>query len=177
MKKLFLVGLLSCCIQGIFAEDLESGVRDYVKNGDWSDFKIANSTFGNVEATRAATEDKRTNSSLALTYPTHNKCKLAPVEFIYKLNRPSEEDSQSTIYGNIQVDSGYFKRVEADLIEEKGSEFLFIVVHENKLDDALKNGKILTVNFKGYGVAEFSLKGAKQSIESAKFECENFDFN
>ncbi|MBD1224894.1 hypothetical protein IDM32_01950 [Acinetobacter seifertii] len=76
MKKLFLVGFLSCCIQGIFAEDLESGVRDYVKNGDWSNFKIANSTFGNVEATRAATEDKRTNSSLALTYPTHNKCKL-----------------------------------------------------------------------------------------------------
>ncbi|MFV5360160.1 hypothetical protein VXO68_02995 [Acinetobacter oleivorans] len=177
MKKLFLVCLLSCYMQGVFAEDLESGVRDFVKNSDWSDFKIANSTFGNVEATRAATEDKRTNSSLALTYPTHDKCELAPVEFIYKLNRHSEEDSQSTIYGNIQVDSDYFKRVEADLIEEKGSEFLFIVVHENKLDDALKNGKILTVNFKGYGVAEFSLKGAKQSIESAKFECKNFEFN
>ncbi|MDR2248611.1 hypothetical protein [Acinetobacter sp.] len=29
----------------------------------------------------------------------HDKYKLAPVEFIYKLNRPSEEDSQSTIHG------------------------------------------------------------------------------
>lgn len=95
MKKLFLVGILSCCIQGIFAEDLESNVRDYVKNGDWSDFKLANNTFGNVVATRAAPEDKRTNSSLALTYPTHDKCKLVPVEFIYKLNRPSEKDSQT----------------------------------------------------------------------------------
>lgn len=61
MKKWFLVGLLSCCIQGIFAEDLKSGVRDYVKNGDWGDFKIANNNFGNVVAARAATEDKRTN--------------------------------------------------------------------------------------------------------------------
>ncbi|MDR2248612.1 hypothetical protein [Acinetobacter sp.] len=61
MKKLFLVGLLSYCIQGIFAENLKSGVKDYVKNGDWSDFKIANNNLGNVVAARAATEDKRTD--------------------------------------------------------------------------------------------------------------------
>ena len=121
--------------------------------------------------------DKRTNTTLAFTYPTNEKCKLAPVEIIYKLNKPIDDDSESDMYGNIQVDSSVLKRVKAKIVQEKGNEFLFIVVFDRDLDDMAKKGNTLTVNFKGYGVVEFSLNGAKAAIENAKSECKNFDFS
>lgn len=177
MKKLFLCCLLFNFIQFTHAEDLENNVRDYIKSGDWSDFKIVDSSFGRVAATRAATEDKRTNTTLAFTYPTHDKCKLAPVEIIYKLDKPLDNDSEFEAYGNIQVDSGALRRVEAKIIQERGNEFVFIVVPDSNLDDMAQKGKTITVNFKGYGVVEFSLNGAKSAIGNAKSECKNFDFS
>lgn len=177
MKKIILFGFIFLFAQLTHSEDLESGVRDYSKTGDWNDFKIADGPFGRIAATRAATEDKRTNATLAFTYPTNDKCKLAPVELIYKQKSPSEDDSENNIYGNVQIDSGEFKRIEAKLIEQKGNEFIFIVIEGKGFDNFVKNGKILTVNFKGFGVNEFSLDGAKAALDSAKSECKNFDFS
>ncbi|MBD1220263.1 hypothetical protein IDM30_09960 [Acinetobacter seifertii] len=136
---MFLVGFLSCCIQGIFAEDLESGVRDYVKNGDWSNFKIANSTFGNVEATRAATEDKRTNSSLALTYPTQSVSllQLSLYTNLTDLRKKIVKVQFMETFRLIPVTLNVLKQI---LLKKKVLNF-FIVVHENKLDDALKMEK------------------------------------
>lgn len=173
MKKSILIGSLFLISPFLQAEDLEDSVRDFMRHGDWADFKIVDSNFGLVFGTRAFTEDKRTETTLAFNYIANGRCQLNSTELIYKLKSPSEDDNEGSVYGNLQVDSGYFKRVNAKVVETKGSEFLFIVVDGGNLDNMVKNGKMLTANFNGYGVVEFSLNGAKKAIENAQFECKN----
>lgn len=173
VRKLIICSLCICFSTIAQAVDLESNVKDFVKSKDWYSFSIADTFFGSTLGTRAATEDKRIDATLAFNYIVDNKCVPESVEIIYKTNAIAEESTKNTIYGNIQIDGSSSNRVVASLHEQEGSEFVFIVVDERGFDEKIKNGNSLFVNFKGFGVAEFSLFGAKKAIEKAKFDCKD----
>lgn len=175
MKKLF-VSIILLLASKTYALDLEENVKNYEKSADWASFMIADPYFGKVIATRAVTEDLRTDASLALTYPTNGKCKLMPMDIIIKLDNPIIDETSTSIYGNIQIDDQPAQQVEALLQNEPNSEFVFITISKANIDTKLKNAKTMTANFKGYGVINFSLKGAKKSIENAKSSCQEFSF-
>ena len=175
MKSIFLVFPLFCFIATkSYALDIEDGVKNYQKSGDWASFSIADIYFGRVVATRAVTEDKRTNASLALTYPVANKCNLIPIDIIVKLNTPIGEESSMQVFGNMQIDNKPAIKVEATLQNEENSNFIFITIDKNKIDKELSSAKSLMINFKGYGVMTFSLNGAKQAINQAVNNCNQF---
>ncbi|MDQ8951940.1 hypothetical protein RFH42_03095 [Acinetobacter rudis] len=173
VRYLIIFGLCVCFAANALAVDLESNVKDFVKSKDWYSFSIADTFFGSTVGTRAATEDKRIDATLALNYIANNKCVPESVEIIYKTNSVAEEDTKNTIYGNIQLDGSNANRVMASLHEQEGSEFVFIVVDDKYFDEKIKNGNSLFVNFKGFGVAEFSLAGAKKAIEKARSDCKD----
>lgn len=159
-----------------FAVDLEENVKDFKKSDDWVSFTIADNYLGTTLATRAATEDTRTNATLAFTYPTNEKCKITPIELIIKLQKPLSENNNYSIFGNLQFDNSPVEQVEASVQNEQNSEFTFITMDYQNIDKKVQNAKNLTINFKGYGVINFSLKGAKTAIEEAKSTCKNFSF-
>lgn len=156
-----------------YGADIEDNVKEFNKVKDWYSFSVVDTFFGSTLGTRAATEDRRTGATLALNYPTDDSCKLSPINIIYKTNSAATEDSEDTIYGNIQVEGSTSEYVEAKLHHETGSEFLFIVVNDKTFDNKLRKGKSVFVNFKGFGVSEFSLDGAIEAIDQAKFDCKD----
>lgn len=176
MKIIILIGLigLSIIASNSYALDIEDGIKNYEKSGEWASFSITDTNFGMVLATRAVTEDARTNASLVLTYPTSNSCKLIPTDVIVKLNTPVREKSSMQIFGGMQVDNKPALKVEATLQNEEDSNFIFITIDKNKLDEELSSAKSLMVNFKGFGVMNFSLLGAKKAINQARQTCEQF---
>lgn len=175
MKKLVFLAL-AVITNNTYALDLEDNVKNFEKSGDWASFSLTDSYFGRVLATRATTEDKRTSASLALTYPTSNNCQITPIDIIVKLEDPLKEESSRKVFGNIQVDSNPVKQVEATLQNEADSEFIFITINIKGIDNELKAAKSLMVNFKGYGVMDFSLNGAKSAIDNALSSCSKFSF-
>lgn len=175
MKKLIFLAL-AVVTSSSYALDLEDNVKNFEKSGDWASFSLVDSYFGRIVATRATTEDKRTNASLALTYPTSNKCQLTPIDIIVKLETPQKEESSRKIFGNIQVDNNPVKQVEATLQNEADSEFIFITIDKKGIDKEFKEAKSFMVNFKGYGVMDFSLNGAKSAIDNALSSCRKFSF-
>lgn len=162
--------------QNLFAVDVEDGVKDFKKTDDWVSFAIADNYFNKTLATRAATEDTRTNATLAFNYPTNNNCKITPVELILKLREPLAKSESFSIFGNLQFDSLPPERIEATVHNEQNSEFTFITIDYAAIDKKVRNAKNLMFNFKGYGVINFSLKGAKAAIDEAKGTCQNFAF-
>lgn len=160
----------------IHAVDVEDGVKNFTKSKDWVSFSIAEPTFGRIVATRAATEDSRLNTTLALTYPTNQKCVLAPTELIIKLNNPIKNADSSQIFGTVQLDDNSPVAVEATLQNDDDAYFVFIAMPINDFDNKIKNSKSLIVNFKGFGVMNFSLLGADSAISQATSTCKNFSF-
>lgn len=176
MKKIIFLGFLILSISTSHAIDLEDNVKDFQKVKDWASFSLVDSYFGRVLATRAGTEDKRTEANLALTFPTNNKCVLAPIDIIIKVKTPIEEAYLGNIYGNTQIDNKPVKRVQAKVQNDANSEFVFITIPDGAYENELSTGKSMMVNFKGYGVIDFSLEGAKSSINTAKNTCKKFSF-
>ena len=179
MKKIILLALvagLSVFTSTGYALDVEDSIKNYEKHGKWASFSIVDVYFGRVLAARATTEDERTNATLALTYPVSNRCELTPIDIIVKLQNPVREESSWQTFGNLQLDDKPALKVEATIQNEENSNFIFITIDRNKIDKELSSSKSLMVNFKGYGVMNFSLDGAKSAIDSALNSCNQFSF-
>lgn len=176
MKKLNVLLFTLSISTIIYAVDVEDNVKDYKKSDNWVSFAITDNHFGNTLATRAATEDLRTNSTLAFTYPTNNKCKIAPAELIIKLSEPLSESSTHEVYGNLQFDNLPVERIEATVQNEAGSNFTFLTINYKNMDEKVKKSKNMSINFKGYGVINFSMNGAQNAIQDAKSICNNFSY-
>lgn len=174
-KFLFVFAVCSTLFSSnIYAIDVEDNVKNYLKTKDWVSFSIAEETFGRIVATRAATEDERLNTTLTLTFPTNQKCELAPVDLIIKLNQPIENADSSKIFGTVQFDDKEPLIVESILQNDNDSQFIFISMPIKNFDKKIQNSKSLTVNYKGFGVMNFSLSGAKSAIDNATKTCKNF---
>lgn len=176
MKKLNVLLFTLSTSTLIYAVDVEDNVKDYKKSDSWVSFAITDNHFGNTLATRAATEDVRTNSTLAFTYPTNNKCKIAPIELIIKLSEPLSESTSYNVYGNLQFDNLPAERVEATVQNEADSNFTFLTLNYKNMDEKVKKAKNMTINFKGYGVISFSMNGAQNAIQDAKSTCKNYSY-
>ena len=176
MKKIIFLLVLILGISTGHAIDLEDNVKDFQRVKDWASFSLVDSYFGRVLATRAGTEDRRTEANLALTFPTNNKCILAPIDIIIKVRAPIEEEYSGNIYGNTQIDNKPVKRVQAKIQNDANSEFVFITILDKSYENEISNGKSMMVNFKGYGVIDFSLEGAKLAINTARNTCKKFSF-
>lgn len=179
MKKIILLALvfgLSIFTSIGYALDVEDSVKNYEKHGNWASFSIVDVYFGRTLAARATTEDERTNATLALTYPVNNRCKLTPIDIIVKLPNPVREESSWQAFGNLQLDGNPTLKVEATIQNEENSNFTFITIDRSKIDKELSVSKSLMVNFKGYGVMNFSLDGAKSAIDRALNSCNQFSF-
>lgn len=176
MNKIIFLVVLILSISTGHAIDLEDNVKDFQRVKDWTSFSLVDSYFGRVLATRAGTEDKRTEANLALTFPTNNKCILAPIDIIIKVRAPIEEEYSGNIYGNTQIDNKPVKRVQAKIQNDANSEFVFITILDKSYENEISNGKSMMVNFKGYGVIDFSLEGAKSAITTARNTCKKFSF-
>ncbi|MBP8005364.1 MAG: hypothetical protein KAZ18_00450 [Acinetobacter sp.] len=178
MKRYTMGISLICALIGtnIHAVDVEDGVKNFTKSKDWVSFSIAEPTFGRIVATRAGTEDSRLNTTLTLTYPTNKKCVLAPTELIIKLENPIKAADSSEIFGTVQIDDNNPIGVEATLQNDEDAYFVFITMPIKDFDKKIQNSKSLIVNFKGFGVMNFSLSGANIAINNAASTCKNFSF-
>lgn len=172
MLKSILMWSLILFANSSYALDLEDSAKDYEKSEQWASFSLTD-MMGRLIVTRAGTEDARSGASLALTYPTIEGCKLSEALIVIPIGRPDESSNSFLITGTVQIDSKPVRYTEAQLVREIGSEFLFISMDYKDLDKKLLSGKVLTVNYKGYGVLEFSLNGARKSIETAHNRCLN----
>ena len=172
MKKV--LGLcLVLAISNSYALDIARNVKDFEKNGDWNNFTITDHYFGLVLLTRATTTDPNTKITFAINFSASDKCQPF-IELIYPLQKINIEDIHNDIYGNIQVDTNPYLRVEAEEVVENGANFAFIGFSGKDITNDLKVGKTVSANFRRYGVAEFSLNGAKVSIDNAIGTCEQF---
>lgn len=156
-----------------YALDIESNVKDFEKNGDWNNFAITDPYFGSVMSTRATTTDPDTKITFVVNFPTSEKCQPF-IELIYPLQQANIENIHNDIFGNIQVDTNPYLRVEAEEVVESGTNFTFIGFSGKDITNDLKFGKTVSANFRRYGVVEFSLNGAKVSINNAIDTCEQF---
>lgn len=171
MKKILLLCLVVA--SNSYALDVESTVKDFEKNGDWNNFTITDPYFGSVISTRATTTNPDTKITFAVNFSASEKCQPF-IELIYPLQEANIEDVHNDIYGNIQVNTKPYLRVEAEEVIENGANFAFIGFSGKDITNDLKVGKTVSANFRRYGVAEFSLNGAKVSINNAMSTCEQF---
>lgn len=172
MRKLIVL-LCALLTTQVYTADIENSIKKFTKHQDWVSFSIAGFA-GNIMAARAGTEDKRAQTSLALTYFTENNCKQPPVEVIYKLNNPASSQDSGTVYGNVQVDNSKPKRIEGTWFKEKGSKFMLISFIDSTFEKEISSGSQVIINFDRYGVARFSLLGSRIAINTAKAECRNY---
>lgn len=178
MKKVILCGFVNAIAAlnvNAIDIDIESSVKDFEKNGDWNSFTITDPNFGSVVSTRATTMNPSTKITFAVNFSTREKCQPF-IELIYPLDQMNSEDIHNDIFGNIQIDAKPYLRVEAEEVIEKDANFAFIGFDGENITKNLKGGKVVTANFRRYGVAEFTLSGAKSSVEKAYSTCKNFAF-
>lgn len=156
----------------VLAKDISIMARDEQKHNHWMSFLIANPLMkGQVFATRAGTEDKRTNSSLALTYTIDKNCVLSETAIIIKTNYRGNRIKPVSRFVTFQIDNSSPKTFKAILQRADDRRFTFLSIYDEKLDQYLIKGKNLMINCKDIGIQNFSLSGSKAAIERASSEC------
>lgn len=157
-----------------FALDIEELANGMQRHGSWLSFSIADPIMGRVVATRAGTEDKRTNATLVLTYSVDKHCSLIESSLILKTTNIGPAIEPSSRFGVFQIDDRLPETVEALVQRERNSNFIFLSIQNRNLDLILMEGRSLMVNYKGFGVINFSLSGANSALKRAITECRNY---
>jgi len=159
----------------VLAKDFSKMATEEQKHNHWMSIFIANPMMkGQVFATRAGTEDKRTNSSLALTYAIEKKCVLSDTAIIIKTNYRGNRIKPVSRFVTFQIDNSSPKTFKAILQRDGDTKFTFLSIYDEKLDQYLIEGNNLMIDCKGIGIQNFSLSGSRAAIERASSECRNY---
>ena len=158
--------------------DFSQGMRHLKTYQQWISFEIKNPMVGFFIASRAATEDKKNNVSLAFTFmvlPDYH-CKES-MEVIFDVRSELSDDLNREGLIEIQVDNLLPFHLSGEVTASAGNHFVFFQIKNPNFVEKLSNGKQISINVKGIGRANFSLAGFAEAWEVAKDACSVFEFD
>lgn len=158
----------------VLAVDLETGMRNVRRVGDWVSLEFRDPLVGRFLASRASTEYKRREATLNVTFvPAPGSCQ-ENVEILLKLNLASDEDSNRDVPLEVQFDELPPRVLSAKLTTVQGDRFIFFQVSKGLATSELLKHRSLVVVPRGWGLLEFSLRGFERASRNARALCSAF---
>ncbi|MBS4051958.1 MAG: hypothetical protein KGZ69_12230 [Methylomonas sp.] len=158
-----------------FGVDIEQGIRNLTRYQAWMSIEVRVPSTGMFIASRAVTEDKRKNATLAFTMSPNNGHCQESMEVIFDVGSVLSENQNKEGLIEIQVDSSSPLHLSGKIAASAGDHYLFFEVESQNLVKELFKGKELLINVRGIGLANFSLAGFSKAWKNANNTCKGFD--
>lgn len=171
-----LIILLLIISKSSFGVDIEQGLRNLTRHQAWMSIEVRVPSTGMFIASRAVTEDKRKNATLAFTMSPNNGHCQEIMEVIFDVGSALSENQNREGLIEIQVDSSSPLQLSGKIAASAGDHFLFFQVERPNLVKELFKGKELLINVRGIGLADFSLAGFSKAWKNANNTCKGFEY-
>lgn len=161
--------------ESAFGENFEQGLRNLTRHQAWMYVEIKVPLTGLFIASRAATEDKKKNATLAFSFsPQQNRHCQESMEIIFDVGSEQLENRNSEGLVELQVDSRPPLHLPGKIAASAGDHFVFFQIEQPNFVNELSKGKDLLINVRGIGLANFSLAGFTKTWKSAYNTCGRF---
>jgi hypothetical protein len=175
-QKILILILISIS-ESVFGVDLEQGFRNLTRHQAWMSVEVTVPLTGMFIASRAATEDKRKNATLAFTMsPKNGRCQES-MEVIFDVESELSEDLNREGLIEVQVDSCRPLHLPGKIAASTGDHFVFFQLENPTLVKEVSNGKELLINVRGLGFANFSLAGFGKAWKNINNTCKGFSMS
>lgn len=139
--------------------DMTAGLRNLEKHRDWVSLDIQLPSLGVFLAARAATDDKKHDATLNVTFfPNETRCG-GMVELLFKRAFPAEKDETSNVSAKIVFDGEEPRSFPVEIHLFGGDPFLFVSFPKDFPLSALTRHRAMRAEVAEWGSADLSLAG------------------
>lgn len=153
--------------------NLEQGLRNLRHHQSWLSAKFVVPMTGMVIASRAATEDKKTQTTFAFTFFPDDGC-VETLQVVKDIGVQLQEDNSREGLLELSIADLAPLFLEGRISGEQGDHFVFFETKSSNIIPRLSNVNSIFINLRGVGLAEFPLSGFGDAWQEAKNTCLSF---